>query len=137
MTKKSARYLVTTSHGHPRASAANQVYAHILVAEKALGKLLPFGAEVHHVDRNARNNENSNLVICEDRQYHFLLHRRQRIVDAGGNPDTEKICTGCKKVLLRTEFHSNRNNHDKLHNACKRCNIARSNAYVMKKRLAS
>lgn len=45
-------------------------------AELALGKPLPYGVVVHHVDGNPGNNENSNLVICEDRAYHSLLHSR-------------------------------------------------------------
>lgn len=51
---------------------------HILVAERALGKRLPKGAVVHHVDENRANNAPHNLVICPDRKYHFLIHQRMR-----------------------------------------------------------
>lgn len=52
---------------------------HVLMAEKALGKPLPPGAEVHHVDRDKSNNNTKtkwNLVVCPDHSYHALLHRR-------------------------------------------------------------
>jgi len=51
---------------------------HVLVAEKALGKSLPKGAVVHHVDLDKKNNKPSNLVICPDQAYHLLLHKRMR-----------------------------------------------------------
>ncbi len=44
-------------------------YAHIRVAEKALGRPLPVGAIVHHHDENKLNYEESNLVICQNRAY--------------------------------------------------------------------
>ena len=53
-------------------------YEHIVVAERALGKPLPKGAVVHHVDGQQWNNEPSNLVICPDQAYHMLLHRRMK-----------------------------------------------------------
>jgi len=51
---------------------------HVLVAEKALGKTLPKGAVVHHVDGNRKNNEPTNLVVCPNQAYHLLLHKRMR-----------------------------------------------------------
>lgn len=63
-----------------------RVPEHVLVAERALGKRLPIGAVVHHVDGNRLNNAATNLVICADAAYHSLLHRRQRALEACGNP---------------------------------------------------
>lgn len=68
---------------------------HVLVAEKAFGRMLPPEAEVHHVNENKGDNQNRNLVICQDGAYHKLLHARRRIVDAGGNPDTDRMCSRC------------------------------------------
>lgn len=72
------------------------VLAHRLIAEKALGRSLPDGAEVHHIDGNGLNNTNSNLVICPTRAYHRLLHQRQKAYEACGHADWRK-CTYCKK----------------------------------------
>jgi hypothetical protein len=32
---------------------------------------------IHHLDGDFTNNENSNLVVCEDRSYHMLLHQKK------------------------------------------------------------
>lgn len=69
---------------------------HVLVAEKALGKPLPRGAVVHHVDENPRNNAPTNLVVCPDAAYHNLLHQRMRALDACGHVDWRK-CWICKE----------------------------------------
>ena len=70
-------------------------HEHVVIAERALGKALPNGAEVHHVDEDKRNNTPSNLVICQDVAYHRLLHQRARIVRAGGNTNTQRMCGVC------------------------------------------
>lgn len=53
---------------------------HVLVAEKALGKRLPAGAVVHHVNHNKTDNRPENLVICPDHAYHRLLHVREAMI---------------------------------------------------------
>jgi hypothetical protein len=51
-------------------------YEHVCIAERALGKLLPVGAQVHHFNGNTQDNTNTNLVICQDTAYHRLIHIR-------------------------------------------------------------
>ena len=53
-----------------------KVPLHRVLAEEALGKPLPPGAIVHHLDLNPYNNTKTNLVICPDGEYHKLLHKR-------------------------------------------------------------
>lgn len=69
---------------------------HVIVAEKALGKPLPPGAEVHHVDENKANNDPSNLVICPSTQYHRILHQRAKALAACGNAGWKK-CVYCQQ----------------------------------------
>lgn len=69
---------------------------HVLLAEAAIGKPLPSGAEVHHVNYKKRDNRPENLVVCPDRSYHQLIHRRTRAYDACGNASWKK-CAYCKK----------------------------------------
>lgn len=108
---------------HPRRQVINgQIrYSHVLNAEQALGKPLPPKAVVHHVDSNRWNNANTNLVICQDQHYHMLIHVRTRIVRAGGNPNTQKICCCCKQMLVYANFCQSRRCNDGLHETCREC----------------
>lgn len=80
---------------------------HIAIAEAALGKPLPPGAEVHHVDENPSNNAPGNLVICPSAAYHKLLHQRQRAFDACGHHDWRR-CTFCKTYDAPANLSMNR-----------------------------
>lgn len=88
---------------HPRYRYGS-VPEHVLIAERALGRILPHGAVVHHVDQNKTNNLPRNLVICQSSQYHMLIHARMRIITAGGNPNTDLICSLCRAVKPATCF---------------------------------
>lgn len=58
-------------------------YEHIYLAEKALGRSLPSGAQVHHMNEVPWDNYTPcNLVICPDQEYHQLLHKRTREYNA-------------------------------------------------------
>lgn len=69
---------------------------HVEVAEKALGRTLPPFAVVHHWDENKTNNDPSNLLICPDRAYHNLIHRRTRALAECGHADWLKCRWCCK-----------------------------------------
>ena len=88
-------YILIHQPSHPRAQRG-YVLEHLLVAEKALGRLIPFCVEVHHVNETKDDNSNRNLVICEDLNYHRLLHARKRAYEACGDPNAHK-CKYCKK----------------------------------------
>lgn len=84
--RAAGEYVQVLAPDHPRASRG-YVMEHVLVAEEALGRHLPDGVVVHHVNRVRDDNRPSNLVICQDQGYHLLLHQRQRAIEACGNPD--------------------------------------------------
>jgi hypothetical protein len=78
-------YHIVTKNGIARMT-------HRSIAEIALGKPLPKGVEVHHVNNIRSDNRPENLVICQDKAYHKLLHQRQNALDACGNANWRKCC---------------------------------------------
>lgn len=93
-------------------------------AEKALGKPLPPKAVVHHLTESLAMD--SPICICDDQRYHMLLHVRTRVKTAGGNPNTDKICSHCRTVQPKTDFPKNRYNGDGLHSMCRTCTNERA-----------
>jgi hypothetical protein len=90
VTYHTSGYRLISSPDHPRANAQGYVPEHVLVCEKALGKLLPNGAEPHHVDGVKSNNVNSNLVLCQDHDYHALIEMRTRAFKACSHANWRK-----------------------------------------------
>ena|SRR3990167_9005975 len=119
--RKSDGYVLLHVADHPRADAKGRIPEHIVIAERALGRYLPDGTEVHHFNEIRNNNSNHNLIICEDHGYHVLLHTRQRIVARGGDPNMEKICSACQQVKPRSEFSRHRSKGDGLSLSCRSC----------------
>ena len=82
-------------YGYPSVNIGEKTFrVHRLVAEAAIGGPLPKGAEIHHVDGDKTNNSPGNLVICQNRAYHCLLHVRQEALEATGDPNARK-CFRC------------------------------------------
>jgi hypothetical protein len=120
-------------YGLPGRSGVGLV--HRLRAEKALGRPLPTGCEVHHA--NGTKRADSPLVICQDNSYHKLLHNRMRIKAAGGDPNTQKLCSRCKQLKPRSEFNIQRNfTVDGLDYFCRSC-VSEKNAIQRTRRKAS
>ena len=95
-----------------------QEWMHILVAEKALGKRLPKGVQVHHVDEGRSDNSPGNLVICPNAKYHRLLHIRTSAYNATGNANARK-CMRCHKYDSPgnlTEIADGRHYHNECNN---------------------
>lgn len=72
---------------------------HVLLAEKAIGRPLPPGAVVHHVDRDGTNNNTKspwNLVVCPDQRYHMLIHSRSRAL--GYDPQRSCVKISAQQV---------------------------------------
>lgn len=79
---------------HPHSHPSGYILQSILIAEKALNKILPPKAEIHHSNRKL--NDDLNLIICQNRAYHSLLHQRMRALEVCCHADWRK-CKYCHK----------------------------------------
>lgn len=103
-----------------RTDSRTTIGEHVLIAERALGKRLPKGAQVHHFNEDRSDNRPQNLVICEGRTYHALLHTRARILRAGGDPDIHVWCGGgCRTFRLPEDMQPSGQ-------SCKECSRSRA-----------
>lgn len=93
-------------------------FAHVLIAEAAIGRRLPIGAEVHHANGNRLDNRPTNLVICPSRAYHKLLHTRMDALAACGNPNFRK-CPFCKEYDATENLRHNKSSRYYYHASCK------------------
>lgn len=97
---------------HHRANTQGYVREHILIAESVLGRPLVQPHEVHHFNEDKSDNRNENLVICENRAYHFLLHTRAIAFRESGHAEWRR-CQLCLKhdaiselyICKRTVYH--------------------------------
>ena len=94
--RKRGGYLYIWQPDHPKAGKKGYVPNACLVVERALGKYLPNKAIVHHINKIRDDDWPKNLVVCEDKAYHNLLHRRQRALKECGHANWLK-CPFCKQ----------------------------------------
>lgn len=116
-------YPVVKVPGHPRAQkGSSYVFEHVLIAERALGRPLSAQHPVHHVDQDKTNNQNSNLVLCEDNAYHQMLHRRMRAYAACGDANAHRcwLCAGYDNQADITVIKSARPHVSAYHRTCQR-----------------
>lgn len=114
-----------------RGGVNGNVKEHVLIAEAALGRRLPRGAEIHHVDGDRSNNARTNLVICQSIAYHKLLHVRAAVLRAGGDPNTQRICSVCKRVKDLAAFNrSSANKSTGRQTSCRDCQRQHQATYV-------
>lgn len=92
-------------------------YQHVRVAELALGKTLPKGAQVHHINGVKHDNRPENLIVCPTNAYHALIERRTKSYEACGHADWLR-CRFCECYDNPSNFKIYKNISDSRHLYC-------------------
>lgn len=96
---------------HPNAEKDGKISEHRLLAANALGKALPKKSTVHHHD--------GILVICQDQEYHHLIHIRIRAFEVTGDPNKRK-CFLCKQWDVLSNLSGRKDRVSFYHLRCER-----------------
>lgn len=122
------RRVYLTNSGYPSitmpySEGGRRLLVHRVVAERALGE--PLGdRHVHHKDGDKMNWAIENLEILSSKM-HGLLHARNAIIQAGGNPETDSLCSSCHRALPKGNFRTDRQRWNGLTASCNECHRKR------------
>jgi len=86
-------YVMVYNPEHSRSSSNGYVREHILLIEKAIGKPFPFKSQTHHYGDIS---DNTKIILCENQEYHYLLHIRADALKKCGNANFRR-CKFCKE----------------------------------------
>lgn len=115
-------YILIKLPNHPKANKLGFVYEHILVTEQTINRPLRVAEIVHHINGNPQDNRPENLMVFANNSEHQKHHARQRSIKFGINPDAEKWCNKCKRILPKTQFSpSSSRGKPTLSSRCKDC----------------
>ena len=109
----------TYKPNHPNSNYKGYLSEHVLIATKILGKPLPEGAVIHHINNNHYDNRPCNLMICESFSYHQVLHEREKAFKACGHATWRK-CVFCKTYDKPKNLKIRPNPGHAYHARCKR-----------------
>lgn len=108
-----------TTHGYiALGKNGKKTQEHVSIVESVLGRSLPPGAEIHHINGDKSDNTTSNLVVCPSKAYHKMLHQREASMDACGNPNYRK-CPFCKNYDDPSNMTHNKTSRYFYHPSCK------------------
>jgi hypothetical protein len=74
--RRQGGYIYVLMRTHPNRDERGYVAEHRLVVEKRLGRLLSAEEQVHHIDGDPANNQESNLHLFPNPRAHMDWHRR-------------------------------------------------------------
>lgn len=112
-------YILIKDRNHNSCNSNGYVREHVLICENVLGRKLSKQNMIHHIDFNKSNNTNNNLVICENDEYHKLLHLRTNSLINTGFKDRYR-CSSCNEYKKESEYYIS-NTVPFYYRRCKEC----------------
>lgn len=116
-------YVLVYQPDHPRAQSHGLVYEHTLVMEKMIGRFLSRIKVVDHINGIRFDNRPENLRLCSSHADHKRWEYFKPLVFRGGDPQSQKLCTGCDTIQPRQNFQPWSPAPDGLAFYCRGCKI--------------
>lgn len=110
------RYKTIYRPTHPNSNTQGRIREHVYIASLAMGKPIPQGAHVHHVNNISTDNRNENLVVCSS-AYHKLIHQRTDAYNATGDASKMK-CAYCKQYDDPKNMYVRKHAYQAWHREC-------------------
>jgi len=120
ITGNPEKYITLYKPTHVNSNTQGRIREHVYKASLALGKPIPKGVQVHHIDENKKNNSNNNLLVCSA-AYHKLIHARTAAHDACGDANKMK-CVYCGTYDDVKNMYKRPNQFQAWHTKCRKEN---------------
>lgn len=126
---RAVRYKMVFMPNHPNANKYGWVPEHVVAMAIMIGRSVPKGMVVHHMDGDKRNNAPSNLMLCTQRD-HTRMHVMMRAVERCGD-GWKRPCRFCGEYSMISDMVKHGKIEGWCHFRCRQLSwAARKDRYV-------
>lgn len=88
-------YIMIHEPDHPNSNKKGYVYEHIKIITELIGRPLTEYEEIHHIDRNRKNNNLNNLLLLSNHSEHMKIHFKNKDIFDFKIDTSNRFCNLC------------------------------------------
>lgn len=99
-------YIAIYMPEHPNSNKKHYIYEHHKIMSEFLGRPLEKGEVVHHIDRNRKNNNITNLILFSSNSEHMKTHYKNGDIELRVDK-SDRVCNLCgmKEIEIIDKNH--------------------------------